>query len=96
MMFAVIALDRIGHLEKRMQTRPAHLQYWQDNADAMVLAGPFLDDDGNAVGSMMVVSAPDREAAAALVGQDPYALAGVFETVEIRPWNWVIKRPEGL
>ncbi|SDG20709.1 YciI family protein [Pelagibacterium luteolum] len=96
MMFAVVAFDKAGNLDKRLETRPAHLQYWEDNADAMVLAGPFLDDDGKAVGSMMVVEAKDRHAATAIVSQDPYAVAGVFETVEIRPWNWVIKRPEGL
>ena len=96
MMFAVIAMDKKGHLEKRLEVRPAHLQYWEDNADAMVLAGPFLDAQGKAIGSMMVVAAPDRAVAEQVVGNDPYAVAGVFESVDIRPWNWVIKRPEGL
>lgn len=95
-MFAVTAFDKPNYLEKRLEVRPAHLQFWEDNADAMVLAGPFLDEDGKAIGSMMVVTAADRDAAQALVARDPYAQAGVFESVEVRSWNWVIKRPEGL
>lgn len=95
-MFAVLAMDKPNYLEKRLETRPAHLQYWEDNADRMVLAGPFLDADEKPIGSMMVVKAEDRAAAETLVGGDPYAVAGVFAGVEIKPWNWVIKRPEGL
>lgn len=95
-MFAVTAFDRPNHLEKRMEVRPTHLKYWDDNAASMVLAGPFLGEDGNAIGSMMVVRAPDLASAQALVGKDPYAVEGVFESVDVRPWNWVIKRPEGL
>ena len=26
---------------------------------------------------------------------DPYARAGLFKSVEIRAWNWVLKNPEG-
>jgi|SRR5690606_6372688 len=95
-MFAVTALDKADHFDKRMETRPAHLQFWEDNSAAMVLAGPFLDDDGKAIGSLMVVSAADKAEAEALVARDPYAVAGLFESVVVRPWNWVIKRPEGL
>ena len=95
-MFAVTAFDKPNSLEKRLEVRPTHLKYWDDNADAMVLAGPFLGEDGNAVGSMMVVTASGQAAAEALVGNDPYAVEGVFESVTVRPWNWVIKRPETL
>ena len=34
------------------------------------------------------------EAAKALAAQDPYAKAGLFETVEIKPYNWVFNNPE--
>lgn len=95
-MFAVLAMDKPNHLEKRLETRPAHLQYWEDKADQMVLAGPFLGEDEKPIGSMMVVRAKDKAAAETLVGADPYAVAGVFASVEVKPWNWVIKRPEGL
>ncbi|WP_417579220.1 YciI family protein [Pelagibacterium sp.] len=95
-MFAVTAIDKENHLETRLRTRPAHLQFWDDNAAAMVLAGPFLDADGKATGSLMIVKAQDQAAAEALVAQDPYAEAGLFESVVVRPWNWVINRPETI
>lgn len=95
-MFAVTAIDKKDHLETRLQTRPAHLQFWDDNKASMVLAGPFLDADGKATGSLMIVKADDQSAAEALVANDPYAEAGLFESVVVRPWNWVINRPDHL
>ena len=95
-MFAVIGLDKPDHFARRQEVRPAHLAYWEDNTDVMVLAGPFLDENGNAVGSMMVIRAVDHDAATALVAADPYATEGVFGSVEVKPWNWVIKRPEHI
>lgn len=96
MFFAVTALDKPGHLETRMAARPAHLHYWQDNDAALVLAGPYLDDAGKPAGSLIVVDAPDLAAARALIEADPYAVAGLFASVDIRAWNWVLKRPEGV
>ena len=96
MMFAVTALDKQDHLETRLATRSAHLQFWDDNAAAMVLAGPFLDAEGKATGSLMIVRAENQAAAEALVARDPYAEAGLFESVVVRPWNWVINRPENI
>lgn len=96
MLFAITALDKPGHLDTRMQTRPDHLRYWQDNDAALVLAGPFLDDDDKPVGSLLVVRADDLAGAKALAEADPYARAGVFESVTVRRWNWVLKAPEEL
>lgn len=95
MLFALTAIDKAGHLETRLGARPDHLAYWQDNDAAVVLGGPFLDADGKPCGSMLVISAQDMAAAEALVANDPYTLAGLFESVSLRPWTWVLKRPEG-
>ena len=43
---------------------------------------------------MLLIAADDIEAAKALAAQDPYAKAGLFETVEIKPYNWVFNNPE--
>lgn len=94
MLFALTAIDKKDHLDTRLAARPAHLAYWQDNDAAVVLGGPFLDADGKPCGSMLVIKADDLAAAEALVAEDPYTHAGLFESVTIRPWNWVLKRPE--
>lgn len=96
MFFAVTAMDKAGHLDLRMATRPAHLEFWETNDAALVLAGPYLDDAGKPCGSLLIISADDVAQAEALVSADPYAIAGLFETVSIKPWNWALKRPEGL
>ncbi|GGA36178.1 YciI family protein [Pelagibacterium lentulum] len=96
MLFAVHAKDKPGHLETRLATRPAHLAYWEQNDPELVLAGPFLDDDGKPCGSLIVVRADDLAGARALIDADPYAIAGLFESVTIQPWNWALKRPEGV
>ncbi|EKF61360.1 hypothetical protein QWE_02285 [Agrobacterium albertimagni AOL15] len=96
MLFAVICADKPGHLNLRMETRPPHVE-WLNGLNAagqLKIAGPFLDADGKPCGSMLLIVADDIEAAKALAAQDPYAKAGLFETVEIKPYNWVFNNPE--
>ena len=45
-------------------------------------------------GSLVVIEASSRDEALAISQEDPYAHADLFESVEIRPWNWVVKNPE--
>ncbi|EFG9941320.1 hypothetical protein BL470_005420, partial [Escherichia coli] len=44
-------------------------------------------------GSLVVIDVADRSAAEAFAANDPYARAGLFESVEIKPWNWVFNKP---
>ena len=79
-----------------MDTRPAHLDHLNKlNADGTLkMAGPFLDDDGKPNGSLVIVEAEDMAAARALAEADPYYQAGLFEKVEVKPYNWVFNKPE--
>ena len=97
MLFALLCKDKPGHLQTRLDNRPAHVDYLNGlNAEGrLAFAGPFLDADGKPEGSMVVVEAPDRAAAEAVAAADPYAKAGLFESVEIRPWMWVFNKPAG-
>ena len=96
MLFAVICNDKPGSLQLRMDTRPDHLVFLETlNAKgALALAGPFLDSDGKPNGSLVVIDAEDQKSAELIAGQDPYAKAGLFASVEIRPWNWTFNKPE--
>ena len=96
MIFALICKDRPGKLELRLATRPAHLDYLTalNAAGKLKFAGPLLDDEGKPVGSLVAVEAGDRAGAEAIAAGDPYARAGLFESVEIHPWNWVFNAPE--
>jgi uncharacterized protein YciI len=85
--FVLICLDKPGALDLRLASRGAHLAYLEGQDGAVRLAGPFLDAEGQPVGSMLVVEAPDMAAAEAFAAADPYAAAGLFERVEIRAWR---------
>jgi uncharacterized protein YciI len=94
MLFALICTDKPGSVELRMKVRPDHLAFLESLGSAVKGAGPFTDDAGSPTGSLILVDAEDRAAAEAVAARDPYATAGLFSSVEIRPWKWLIKNPE--
>jgi uncharacterized protein YciI len=98
MLFAFLCQDKPGALQVRLDTRPEHVE-WLNKLDAegrLAFAGPFLDGDGKPNGTLMVVKAENLDDAKATSAADPYAKAGLFASVAIRPWNWTFKKPEGF
>ncbi len=96
MLFAILCNDKADHLQLRLDTRTAHLDYLAQLSDKLVFAGPFLDDAGKPNGSLVVVQATNLEEAENIAALDPYAKAGLFSGVTVRPWNWVMNKPEHL
>ncbi len=88
MQFAIYCLDKPNQLAKRMENRPAHLEYLKGFTREIQLAGPLLADDGQTmIGSLFVVEMADRAAAEAFSAGDPYRRNGVFASVEIRAFR---------
>jgi uncharacterized protein len=87
-MFAIVAIDKPNARELRAANRQAHLDY-ADASGVISVAGPFLDSDGNMTGSLIVLNVPDMAAAEAWAAADPYAKAGLFDSVTIRAWKKV-------
>lgn len=98
MYYAVWATDRIGALPERERVREAHrarLRNPGEHRVKVLLGGPTLSEDAGAMnGSLLVVEADDIEAVRRFVAEDPYQLAQVYATVEVRPWNWGLGRPD--
>ena len=98
MYYAVWATDRIGVLPDRERVREAHRARLREPGEHKVkvlLGGPTLDASAASMnGSLLVVEADDIEAVRRFVAEDPYQLAKVYATVEVRPWNWGLGRPE--
>ncbi len=91
MRFAIICLDKPEHGALRQENRPAHLAHLNAHTDAVVLVGPLLADDGETpLGSLLIMEFADRAGAEAFAAGDPYAQAGLFESVTIRPWRQVL------
>jgi len=89
MRVSLICIDKPGALQLRLDNRPAHVEHLKSSG-VVELAGPFLDPQGNMTGSLIVLDVPDLAAAEAWAAADPYARAGLFETVAIREWKKVI------
>ena len=89
-MFAVHCKDKPGQLQTRLDNRAAHLAYMTANLDKVVIGGPLQSDDRQAmIGSLLVLDFTDRAELDAFLAADPYAKAGLFESVTVWPYKKV-------
>jgi uncharacterized protein YciI len=94
MLYALICTDKPNSLGLRKAKRPEHVDYLQSLGDVLVIAGPFTEANGQTMnGSLIVVEAPSLETAQEIAAGDPFAQAGLFASVEIRPWIWTLNSP---
>lgn len=89
-LFVLTCLDKPDNLELRLKTRPAHQAHIAANRGIVRLGGPFLDEAGGMVGSMLILETPTLEEAQAFADADPYKLEGVFESSTVRAFTLVV------
>jgi uncharacterized protein YciI len=95
MLYAIACEDLPGTLAKRLEARTAHLARLKALLEEgrLVLAGPHpaidSEDPGPAgfTGSLIVAEFATREAAIAWTSEDPYAVAGVYARVTVKPFR---------
>jgi uncharacterized protein YciI len=96
--FAIFATDKPDHEPVRSEIRPWHREYLREPHPHRVvvrLGGPTLSScEGTMNGTLLVVEADSLSEAEAFFADDPYARAGLFERVEIRPWSWGLGNPQ--
>ena len=85
-LFVLTCLDKPNALEVRLGAREAHLAYVAERG-VLKLGGPFLDEAGDMAGSLMIVEAADLEGAREFNANDPYTKAGLFQSVDVRPFR---------
>jgi uncharacterized protein YciI len=85
MQFMAYCLDKPGALETRMANRPKHVEYLTSYNAKIVFAGPLLDDKDGMIGSLLVMDLADRAEMDAFLKNDPYAKAGLFQSVTVHP-----------
>ena len=98
MLYAIIAEDAPGSLARRLEARGRHVERLKalQEAGRLVLAGPHpaidAEDPGTAgfSGSLIVAEFASREAAIAWAAEDPYAAAGVYARVTVKPFRKVL------
>jgi uncharacterized protein YciI len=95
MWYAIMCSDVPDSSNLRAQVRPRHMEYVRElrNQGRLLLAGPHpaIDspDPGPAgmTGSLIVAEFASWEAAREWAESDPYTLAGVFDSVEVKPFR---------
>lgn len=98
MWYLILGRDAPDTLPKRLAARAEHLARLQDLRDQgrLLLAGPLpaidAEDPGPAgfTGSLIVAEFVDLDAARAFADSDPYLHAGVYESVEVKPFRKVL------
>jgi len=85
-LYALTCIDKENGLETRMGARADHLA-WVQSTGMLRLGGPFLDDNGDMAGSLMIIEAASFDAAHQFSRDDPYTKAGLWASVDIRPFK---------
>ncbi len=88
MLIALIAKDKAGALEIRKANRDKHLKYIEDTG-VVLQAGPLIID-GDMAGSLIILDVDAMSDAQHWADNDPYAQAGLFDSVELIEWKKVI------
>ncbi len=91
MEFLVIAFDKVGEqaLARRLAVREDHLRAARRTVEAgtMLIGGAITDDTGRMIGSMTVVSFPDRCGFDSWLQGVPYMREGIWDRVEVHPYQ---------
>ena len=95
--FAVWATDHPEAAADRARVREAHRARLRDPAPhpvKVVIAGPtFYEAGGGMNGTLLIIEAASIDAVRAFIAEDPYVLAGVYASVDVRPWHWGLGAP---
>ena len=89
--YLVTAYDYVNEeaLRHRMSVRPHHLDGARElkaNGNYIV-GGAILNDEGNMIGSVMIVQFETEEELQAWQQKEPYITQKVWETVDIKPFR---------
>ena len=88
MHYVVHCLDHDGAVEKRLAHYDAHKAYLATAPVKTVMSGPLLaDDETTMIGSCFVLEAHSLAEVQAFNSNDPFAKAGLWKTVSIRPFS---------
>jgi uncharacterized protein len=86
-LFVLTCMDHPDSLDRRMAVREDHLAYARSRSGVLKLGGPFLSEAGEMIGSLMIIEVEDLAAARAFNAADPYQKAGLFQSVDIKPFR---------
>ena len=76
-----------GAVERRLNVRPEHLEHARaaKHAGNLISAAAILNQNGNAVGSVMIMQFSAEEELDAWKSNEPYIAQGIWQTVDVKP-----------
>ena len=83
MLFAFIGRDRPQSAGVRRDIRPQHKNYLSQISGNIAFAGPLLSDNGEMLGSLLVIDFVDREAAENWIAREPFTMAGLYSSMDV-------------
>ncbi|CAG9166416.1 YciI family protein [Cupriavidus pampae] len=88
MFYVIHALDKPNAVSVRLANYEAHKAYLGRAQLRTLISGPLLADDGETmIGSFFLVEADRKEDVVAFNANDPFAHAGLWQQVNIHPFN---------
>lgn len=87
MPYAINSYDHPCSVDKRMELRPEHLDWLRENTPRLLAAGAKRNEEGEPIGSLVIVDVETIEEAEEIAKADPYSREGLFAKVEITGWN---------
>jgi uncharacterized protein YciI len=91
MLFIAACVDKPHSLETRLANRAAHLDYLKTLGAKVKTGGPMLADDlQTPAGSMLILEGESAAEIEAILAEDPYRRAGLFESVTVTPWRQAV------
>lgn len=96
MLFIVSGRDHDNGLQHRLEVRPKHRAHYEALGKDLILSGPYLDDKGDPIGSMIIIRRDSQAAAEAYAAADPFVVEKVFASVTVSRWDWFMNRPDAL
>ncbi|NVK30761.1 MAG: YciI family protein [Gammaproteobacteria bacterium] len=94
MQIVIIGHDVPNSFEARMKARPDHLARLQqlDAEGRLIIAGPTPEDgvENSITGSVVIAEFDSVADARAWAEADPYVAAGVYASVDVKPFKKVL------
>ena len=88
MLFIATCVDRPHSQDKREQNRPANLAYLNRLGARVKIGGAVLvPDHQTPLGSVIIFEGDSEDDLLGLVAKDPFSIAGLFESVSVKPWR---------
>lgn len=91
----LIRYRQTGTPQEREARRAEHIAYRKGLGADLALAGPLLDDAGQPVGSVIILTAPSPDEARRVASGDPFVIAGLLRVESLEPMRIAAMAPPG-